>query len=246
MKRFDWQIFLGLSLIVISVFFYFVHYAIFQDAHHIFLYLIGDIAFVPIEVLFVTLIVHRLLDKREKRSLMKKLNMVIGTFFCEVGTKLLRCFSQFDCHFDTIRENLLVNGNWTEQKFSDTARSLKDYDYQIDSQKGDLEELRNFLLEKRDFLLRLLENSNLLEHESFTELLWAVSHLTEELVARMDTKKLSNTDYAHFSGDIKRAYIVLISEWLQYIKHLKNQYPYLFSFALRTNPFDLHATPEIK
>ncbi len=246
MKRFDWQIFLGLSLVVISVFFYFVHYAIFQDAHHIVLYLIGDIAFVPIEVLFVTLIVHRLLVKREKRSMMKKLNMVIGTFFCEVGIKLLRCFSRFDCHFDTTREKLLVNGNWTEQKFSDTAKRLKDYDYQIDSQKGDLEELSNFLLEKRDFLLRLLENSNLLEHELFTELLWAVSHLTEELAARMDTKKLSNADYAHLSGDIKRAYIVLISEWLQYMKHLKDQYPYLFSFALRTNPFDLYATPEIK
>ena len=90
MKRFDWQIFLGLSLVALSVFFYFVHYAIFQDAHHIFLYLIGDIAFVPIEVLFVTLIVHRLLNEREKRSMLKKLNMVIGTFFCEVGIKLLK------------------------------------------------------------------------------------------------------------------------------------------------------------
>ncbi|MBE7445936.1 MAG: hypothetical protein HS132_12065 [Planctomycetia bacterium] len=246
MKRFDWQIYLGLSLVAISVFFYFVHYAIFQDTHHIFIYLIGDIAFVPIEVLFVTLIVHRLLDKREKRSMMKKLNMVIGTFFCEVGIKLLKCFSQFDCHFNTTRENLLVSNDWTGQKFSDTARRLKDYDYQIDSQKGDLEDLRNFLLAKRDFLLRLLENSNLLEHESFTELLWAISHLTEELVARADTRKLSTADYAHFSGDIKRAYIVLISEWLQYMKHLKDQYPYLFSFALRTNPFDLYATPEIK
>lgn len=246
MKRFDWQIFLGLSLVGISVFFYFVHYAIFQDAHHIFLYLIGDIAFVPIEVLFVTLIVHRLLNQREKRSMLKKLNMVIGAFFCEVGIKLLKCFSRFDCHFDKIRGNLLVGNNWTVQKFSDTGKSLKDYDYRIDSQKGDLEDLRNFLVEKRDFLLRLLENPNLLEHESFTELLWAVSHLTEELVARVDTRNLSNADYAHLSGDIKRAYIVLISEWLQYMKHLKDQYPYLFSFALRTNPFDLYATPEIK
>lgn len=116
----------------------------------------------------------------------------------------------------------------------------------MDSQKGNLKELRNFLSGKRDFLLRLLENPNLLEHESFTELLWAVSHLTEELTARGDVKKLSNADYAHFSGDIKRAYPVLICEWLEDMRHLKDEYPYLFSFALRTNPFDPNAKTEIK
>lgn len=116
----------------------------------------------------------------------------------------------------------------------------------MDSQNGNLAELRNFLVEKRDFLLRLLENPNLLEHESFTELLWAVSHLTEELIARADVSTLSNADYAHLSGDIKRAYLALIFEWLEYMRHLKDDYPYLFSFAVRMNPFDPNATPEIK
>ncbi|KAB2833591.1 MAG: hypothetical protein F9K48_08060 [Candidatus Brocadia sp.] len=246
MKRFSWQLCLGLSLITVSVFLYFVHYAIFQDAHHIFIFLVGDIAFVPIEVLFVTLIIHQLLTQREKRAILKKLNMVIGAFFSEVGVKLLQYFSQFDYNLAKIRENLVVTNNWTEQKFFSTSKSMKNFDYRIDSQKGNLEELRNFLTEKRDFLLRLLENSNLLEHESFTELLWTISHLTEELAARTDVKKLTNADYAHLSGDIKRAYLALIHEWLEYMKHLKNEYPYLFSFALRTNPFDPTATPEIK
>lgn len=246
MKRLHWQLYLGLSLVTISAFLYFVHYEIFQDAHHIFIYLLGDIAFVPVEVLFVTLIIHRVLNEREKRSIMKKLNMVIGTFFSEVGIKLLQYFSRFDHNFDKIRENLVVTTNWSEKKFSDTSKGLKNFDYRMDSQKGNLEELRNFLLGKRDFLLRLLENPNLLEHESFTELLWAVSHLTEELAARVDVRKLSSADYAHLSGDIKRAYLVLICEWLEYMRHLKDKYPYLFSFALRTNPFDPNATPEIK
>ena len=54
MKRLNWQILLGLSLIALSALFYLVHYAIFRDAHHIFIYMVGDIAFVPIEVLMVT------------------------------------------------------------------------------------------------------------------------------------------------------------------------------------------------
>lgn len=73
-----------------------------------------------------------------------------------------------------------------------------------------------------------------------------MSHLTEELAARADVRKLSDADYAHLSSDIERAYMVLIYEWLEYMRHLKAEYPYLFSFALRTNPFDPNATPEIR
>ena len=99
---------------------------------------------------------------------------------------------------------------------------------------------------KRDFLLRLLENPNLLEHDSFTDLLWAVFHLTEELSHRVDVKQLPEADYEHLSGDIERAYRLIISEWLDYMKHLKSNYPYLFSLSIRTNPFDQDASPEVR
>ena len=39
---------------------------------------------------------------------------------------------------------------------------------------------------------------------------------------------------------------MLIIEWLAYMKHLKESYPYLFSLAVRTNPFDPAASPEVK
>ena len=44
-----------------------------------------------------------------------------------------------------------------------------------------LEETKKYLMGKRRFLLALLENPNLLEHETFTDSLRAVFHLTEEL-----------------------------------------------------------------
>lgn len=243
MKRFRWQILLGSSFIVLSAILYFIHYAIFRDSHHIFLYLIGDIAFLPIQVLLVTLIIDQLLSAREKRSMLKKMNMVIGAYFSEVGTQLLKSFSDFASHEDQIKKDLFVNNDWSNKTFFNINKHLKGYDYRAESQKGDLEGLRNFLLEKRDFLLRLLENPNLLEHESFTELLWAVFHLTEELASRIDLKQLPETDYKHLSGDIKRAYVLLISEWLAYMKHLRDNYPYLFSLAARMNPFDPKASP---
>lgn len=246
MKRLNWQILLGLSLIALSAFFYLIHYAIFKDAHHIFIYMVGDIAFVPIEVLLVTLIIHRLLSGREKRSMLKKLNMVIGAFFSEVGTRLLKSFYEFDTHIDRIGKDLVVTNDWSARKFSRVGKHLKKYDYIVDSKKGDLGDLQGYLVGKRVFLLRLLENPNLLEHESFTELLWAVFHLTEELAHRRDVKQLPDADYEHLSGDIKRAYALLISEWLAYMKHLKNDYPYLFSLSIRTNPFNPNASPEVK
>ncbi|MBI1811117.1 MAG: hypothetical protein HYR78_04160 [Nitrospirae bacterium] len=242
-KILNWQVLLGISLVALSAVLYLLHYAIFRDSHHIFIYLLGDIAFVPIEVLLVTLIIHRLLNAREKRAMLKKMNMVVGIFFSEVGTALLKYLSAFDSQPDKIGARLVVASRWSEQEFSTVKKYVNGYDCRIDIHKGDLQGLRDFLVGERRFLLTLLQNPNLLEHEFFTDLLWAVSHLTEELSHRKDLKTLPKPDYEHLSGDIKRAYIMLITEWLAYMKHLKESYPYLFSLAVRTNPFDPAASP---
>jgi hypothetical protein len=246
MKRYSWQILLASVLIFLSAVFYFFHYAIFHDTHHIFIYLVGDIAFVPIEVLLVTVIIHRVLSAREQNARMEKLNMVIGAFFSEVGTRLLTYFSDWDPKLDKIRTDLMVTSDWTHQEFLDVSKRLKKFDYSIDINKVDLVSLRKFLGKKIDFLLRLLENPTLLEHESFTELLWAVFHLAEELAARDNVTTLPDTDHTHLAGDIKRVYVLLVYQWLNYMGHLKNNFPYLFSLAMRINPFDQEASPIVK
>lgn len=247
MKRFfNWQIVLVLILICLSALFYYIHYLIFRDLHHIFLYLIGDIAFLFVDVLIVMLVLQRLLVYREKRSILKKLNMVIGTFFCEVGTDLLRRCSKLDPELADVGRQLVITKDWSDKDFARVGKSIRGHEGNISSKKGDLGELKDFLISKRQFLLGLLENPNLLEHESFTNLLWAVFHLTDELAHRQDLTRLPDSDYDHLSGDIKRAYQQLILQWLDYIKHLKQDYPYLFSLAIRTNPFDANASVEIK
>ncbi|RJQ41605.1 MAG: hypothetical protein C4550_01290 [Nitrospiraceae bacterium] len=245
-KIFSWQVLLGLALITLSAFFYLLHYTIFRDSHHIFIYLLGDIAFVPIEVLLVTLIIHRMLSEREKRDMLKKMNMAIGVFFSEAGTALLKSLSAFDPQGNKLGVKLVVASNWSEQEFLMVKKYVNDYDCKIDIHRGDIQGLKDLLIRERRFLLALLQNPNLLEHEFFTDLLWAVTHLAEELSHRKDLKTLPHADYEHLSGDIKRAYIMLITEWLAYMKHLKESYPYLFSLAVRTNPFDPAASPEVR
>lgn len=187
-----------------------------------------------------------MLSKRENKSRLEKLNMIIGVFYSGVGTRLLIDFSKFDPQLDAIRKELIVTNDWSEREFSKIEKMLQTYQYAIEIHLFDLENLKAFLLGQRDFLLRLLENPSLLEHESFTQLLLAVFHLTEELVCRDRLKDLPESDIAHIRGDIRRAYALLVKEWLYYMKYLKNQYPYLFSLALRTNPFDQGASPIVK
>jgi len=187
-----------------------------------------------------------ILSRREKLSRMKKLNMVIGVFFSEVGTKLIRFFSDSDPNFAEIQKGLIITEKWTHQDFLAVRDHLKGLKYGVEIGRTDLAALKEFLVKQRDFLVRLLENPTLLEHESFTDLLRAVFHLTEELGYREDLSRQPAPDRAHIAGDINRAYHTLVHQWVDYMAYLKMNYPYRFSLAMRTNPFDRQASPIIK
>jgi len=247
MKRdWAWYLLIGFLLILFSIVVYGIHFLIFHDAHHIFIYLLGDIAFVFFEVLLVTIVIHQLLLHREKKMMLKKLNMVIGIFFSEVGVDLLKFISGFDSESNQLNEKLTLKGQLTDKEIQGLQKEYENYGDGLNSGKGDLGKLKEFLSSKKEFLLNLLENPNLLEHETFTNLLWAVFHLTEELMHRKDFSRLPKTDLQHLTGDIKRVYGLLIYEWLAYMKHLRSDYPYLYSLAIRTNPFNPAASVEVK
>ena len=232
----SWYLFLGAALLLSSALLYLLHYAVFRDVRHIFIYMLGDLAFMPVEVLLVTIIVHRLLEVREKRNRMEKMNMVIGAFFSEVGMDLLGYFLRFDSGQDKIRGYLVPGEEWDDADFRRAGREVEGYECSIGWREDLLEEMRGFLVARREFLLTLLENPVLLEHETFTDLLWAVFHLAEELRYRNLLQELDEKDHLHLCNDITRAYRLLTREWLVYLEHLKRDYPYLYSLAVRMNP----------
>ena len=246
MRFLSWKIFLGLGLIALSGLLYALNYLIFRDANYMMRLFLAQLGFLPISVLLVTIIINQLLCQRAKAAKLRKLNMVIGAFFSEVGTDLLKIFSSYDRKLAEFRDEIKSLGNWSDQDFAGFQQRLGNFGFEIVIREGDLEALRDFLVAKRDFLLRLLENPNLLEHDSFANLLLAVFHLTEELAQRQDLEHLTRGDREHLPGDIERAYVSLISEWLAYMRHLQKNYPYLFSLAWRTNPFDPEASAVIE
>ena len=245
MKIIRWQILLGILLVILSIFVYFIHFLIFRDPHHIYIYLIGDIAFVFFEILLVSLVIHSLLNRKEKQEKLEKLNMLIGVFFSIVGIKLLTIFSDADPNLNKIKKMLIIDQNWENNNFIEISKILKKQKYRIDIQKIDLNNLKKFISSQGDFLTRLLENPILYEHESFTELLRTVFHLYEELEYRKNISKLIETDKNHIKIDVERCYKHIVMQWINYMQHLKNNYPYLFSLSIRTNPFDTDASIEI-
>lgn len=242
----NWTFRVALIFILASALSYTIHYFIFHDVHHIFLYLIGDFGFLFIDVLLVLLIIERLLASREKKSILQKLNMVIGTFFSEVGMELLRRFSEFVENADQLENEVLINPNWDKKSFREAQSKAASFKYDIVFNVERLEQLRDFLKEKHSFLVRLLENPILLENQRFTDLLWAVFHLSEELNFRESLHNLPQGDIAHLKVDLRRAYSRIISEWIVYTEHLKGRYPFLFSLASRINPLNPKASPIVQ
>ena len=245
-KHLNWMLSISLILVIASALTYTIHYFIFRDLHHIFIYMLGDFGFLFLDVLLVILFIERLLSRRDKRSIMNKLNMVIGTFFSEVGLELLRKFSNFVINSQNLERQLELSPDWEKKDFKKAMAAVQNFPYEIKIDKSSLFEIREFLLSKRSFLMRLLENPNLLEHERFTDLLWAVFHLTEELVFRGELlEDLPDTDYEHLNIDLRRAYSQLTIEWISYTAHLKESYPFLYSLVARVNPMNPQASPVV-
>ena len=232
-------------LLLVSLVLYLVDYFLFGRAGEIGFSFMSNVAFLPVYVLFVTLMIERVIKEREREAMLKKMNMVIGIFFSEVGTHLLHDFLDFFPDAQELSRVLRPTPQWRDKDFTAAHNFLKGQDIRLDSRLGDLAALKSFLAEKKGTMLMLMENPNLLEHEAFTDLLWAVFHLVEELQARRTLEGLPESDLDHLSGDMKRAHTHLLIEWVSYMWHLKQDYPYLYSLAVRMNPMNPDAHPEV-
>jgi len=214
------------------------HVAVFHDWYNLSFYWTLELAFLPVQVLLVTVILERVLGERERQAKMHKMNMVIGAFFSEVGVEGIRRIIGFCGESGDFQQHLAVDLHWGAEHYQAASRFARGNACHFEHDALMLAELRGFLLQKREFVLQLLQNPNLLEHDRFTGLLWALCHLIEELAARPDVSRLPDPDVEHLKGDMRRAFNLLVIEWLNYMEHLKKSYPYIYSLAVRTNPFN--------
>jgi voltage-gated potassium channel len=208
----------------------------------VFLIVVGIGTFLTI----LTGIAQRLLYRRERNVHQQRLNMLIGVFFTEAGNELLYIFTRFDPNIHGVRQDFAVAAQWNEKDFTLLRKRLNGYEHTVDHTRFDPDLLNQHLKNKGEFLIRQLENADLTENETFTELLWAVVHLRDELAARSTLASLPESDMVHLANDVKWAYSLLTRQWLEYMLYLKRRYPFLFSLAVRTNPFAEHRSAIVK
>lgn len=236
MSNLKGNIILFVTLTVSSVLIYFIQYTIFQDASSTFFYFLQDIAFLPFQALIVSLVINRFLNVTEKKRKIKKNNVAISTFFVETGVEIMMILSKFDknhrkeCEMLKLTE-LLGNKGKTARKI------VEGFEYRFHVEPENLGELVAIMEKNKGFLLTLLENPNLHEHEAFTDMLWAVFHIADELKTRGDLNKISDEDASHLAVDLLRAYKAMVIEWIGYINYLNDDYPFLYKIAIRKNPF---------
>jgi len=186
-----------------------------------------------------------ILLKREEQDRLRKINMVRGLFFNEVGYDLLSILSSYDRDIEKTRDQFIVGPDWSDRHLSSVQKTLRKHVFDVDADRVDVVALFDLLEGKQQFLARLMENPVLVEHEEFTELLLAVFHLADELDSREGLEDLPRSDINHLVGDMNRVYGLLVGQWFMYLRHVKIQYPYLYSLAVRKNPFDEDATPVV-
>lgn len=71
--------------------------------------------FWAVDLFWSTLIIHQLLNERERRGILRKLNMVIGAFFTKIGTYLLRLISAFDTNKKTVARHLVMKQDFSPE-----------------------------------------------------------------------------------------------------------------------------------
>jgi hypothetical protein len=240
-----WKLRLLIILPILSLVVFFIDYLIFHDIRDIENWIINSLGFVFIEVLLVIVVLQELLERRERASRLSKLNNLIGLFFSETGLMLLDKFLRIN---RTVRcESCFVaTTSWSARDFDAAVQNVKTIDTTIKPTPDELSDIKNALVLKRDFLVRMMESPNLFEHERFTDLMQAILHLDEELEHRTDLRTVPPSDLAHLSNDTLRAFRLLLVEWLEHMKYLSVAYPYLYSLAVRINPLNPHSDPVVR
>lgn len=232
-------------LTILSAAIYYVQYLIFHQTENTIFYLLQDLAFVPIQVVMVTLIINRFLNVMETRKKIKKINVIISTFFVEAGISVISTISQFNRNNDEFCTHIKINEMNMKNDYK-LKKSVQEFKFDIYADPAKLSELYSILRKYKDYTLNMLANPNLLEHDSFTDMLWAVFHVADELQTRGDFDSLDKNDIDHLSNDILRAYKAIVVEWINYMSYLHDEYPFLYALAIKKNPFVITNIDDLK
>lgn len=216
---------------------YGLHYLIFRDPHHIGIFFISDVAFLPLEVLLVSLVLDRIVERSRDNENLGKVCILQSIFFRDCGADMIRYFLTCDQNRMELVSAMAVQEDWSPRDFENTRKFLRSYDFVLDPKKMDFFAIHFHLEKHHSFFLTLLESSSLTDHDEFTELLLTLYHFWEELNEQPDLYALSPEKVSLFHEYATDSYRLLSSEWLTNMQTIKKSHVRRTLSPLKETPF---------
>lgn len=243
-KKINGSIVLSTGLLIISMIIYAIHYIIFGHAEDTISGIILSLGYVPLGMIYEILILDKILEAREKIKSTNKINMLMGSFYHEIGNRILNLIVEGDRSIKEVQVYTQVSLLWEADQFQTLSEVLTSYKCDLDIDNINLDEINNMLDLESKFLLSLITNPMLDEYEDFGNMIMSLLHLRDELQSRFYNKMLMDYEKIHIRNDICRVYRHLLLQWVDYMKHLKDVYPELYVKALINSPFDSRDSEE--
>ena len=136
MKR-DWKIKFSILMIIAAIIIFGTNYLVLKDTHSIVSYVWLHIGFIPIDIIIVAFILEDIMSRKEKEAIYEKLDMLISTFFTEIGNELIEEFSSAN-EFKASTSYLKAIPNWDDAEYDKQLKKLKNanIDFNVDIEGG--------------------------------------------------------------------------------------------------------------
>ena len=226
-----------LLLLCASALLYAIHYLIFRDLHHLAIFGLHELAFVPLEVILVTLGLDQLVEKTHREEARSKVSIIETLYFNESGGTMLRYLTSFDPDAARLRELLQVTEDWHSSDFRQAIRQLKSYPFLLDLDRIDFFGLHYHLSQRHEYYRSMLENPALTQSEAFTEMIMKIYLLWEELDGRTNLYQLPEKDRSYLAELLHEIYRELTEYWLDNVYNHSIHNRFRLHRASESNPF---------
>ena len=226
-----------LLLLCASALLYAIHDLIFRDLHHLAIFGLHELAFVPLEVILVTLGLDQLVEKTHREEARSKVSIIETLYFNESGGTMLRYLTSFDPDAARLRELLQVTEDWHSSDFRQAIRQLKSYPFLLDLDRIDFFGLHYHLSQRHEYYRSMLENPALTQSEAFTEMIMKIYLLWEELDGRTNLYQLPEKDRNYLAELLHEIYRELTEYWLDNVYNHSIHNRFRLHRAIESNPF---------
>ena len=108
----SWKFKFAIVMLIIASIFFVSRIIVLGDPEEVVAYLWKQIGFIPVNILIVALLLDGIMSKKEREAILEKLDMLMGTFFTEIGNDLISEISKANKNKSKTKDLKSIK-NWT-------------------------------------------------------------------------------------------------------------------------------------